>query len=163
MQANSETLSFSCKELQHTHTAIWPWSSSKDQKSWTKFNIEHLRFGCGGYLCQVTTWCMQFLRSCVHKATWPWASLTVQKNHTKINIKLVRYVDMENIPMKLQHHTGNTWGVIAFTWQLDHELDWKFKKVTQRSTSNLSKILMWKTLVRAGMVNGDNWMVARLV
>ncbi len=34
------------------------------------------------------------------------------------------------------------WGVIIFTKQLDRELVIKFKKVAQRSTSNLSEIVM---------------------
>ncbi len=141
-------------------------------------------------------WCMQFLRSyCVHKATWPCTSLKVPKGHTKVNIKLIWYVDVENIPIKLQHHTSNTWGVIMFTRQLDLELvlkvqkchtkinikpirdfdventtiklqldtgnlwrvigftmsfralpAWKFKKVTQRSTSNYAEIPIKKKL-----------------
>ncbi len=104
------------------------------------------RFWCGEYLCKVTTWCMQLMWSyCVHKATWPWASLKVQKGDAKVNMVIVWYVDVKNIPIKLQHHTSNTWEVT--TRQLDLELVWKFKKATQRSTSNWSEILMWRTLL----------------
>ncbi len=60
----------------------------------------------------------------------------------KINIKLIRAFDMENIPGKLWNDTGNSCWVIAFTRQIDLELVWKFKKVTQRSMLNSSEILM---------------------
>ncbi len=43
---------------------------------------------------------------------------------------------------KLQHGTCNFWGVIAFTRSFILGLYWKFKKVTQRSTSNLAENLM---------------------
>ncbi len=36
----------------------------------------------------------------------------------------------------LQHGTCNFWGEIVFTRSIDLGLDWKFKMVTQRSTSN---------------------------
>ncbi len=117
--------------------------------------------------------------------------MKVQKGHTKFIIELLWYVDVKNTPIKLQHHTSNTWEVIAFTWQLDLELvlkvqkghtkiniehvqdfdventtvklqldisnlwraivftrsfqmlsTWKFKKITQRSTSSLAEILI---------------------
>ncbi len=51
----------------------------------------------------------------------------------------------EKIPLKLQHGTCNFWWVIAFTRSFDLGLYWKFKKVTQRSTSNLAEILMSRT------------------
>ncbi len=47
----------------------------------------------------------------------------------KVNIKIVRDFDVENISVKL--------------WN-EHDLDQKVKKVRQRSTSNLSEILMWR-------------------
>ncbi len=97
------------KELQDT--AIWTWRSSKGQHQIC------LRFWCGEYLCKVTTWCIQFLKSyCVHKATCPWASLKVQKGQTKVIIELLRYVDVKNTPIKLQHHTSNTWEVHKAVW-----------------------------------------------
>ncbi len=49
---------------------------------------------------------------------------------------------MKKLPAKLQHGTCNFWRVIAFTRSFDIRLYWKFKKVTQRSTSNLAEILM---------------------
>ncbi len=113
-------------------------------------------------ICIVTTWCMQFLRSYrVHKATWPWASFKVKKEHTNVNIELVQDVDVENIPITLQHHTSNTRGVIIFTKQFDFEVVWKLKKVTQRSTSNSSEMLMWRTLLKSyNLIHAiyENWM-----
>ncbi len=83
----------------------------------------------GEYLCKVTTWCMQFLRSYrVHKATWPWASLKVWICHTKVNIELIQDFDVENT---------------SFTLQLDRTI--YEKRVTQRSTSTLAEILMSRT------------------
>ncbi len=41
--------------------------------------------------------------------------------------------NVENNPVKLQHDAFNSWWVITFTRQLDLQLVWKFKKVTQRS------------------------------
>ncbi len=35
----------------------------------------------------------------IHKAAWQWTSLKVQKGH----IKFVWYLDVDNIPVKLQH------------------------------------------------------------
>ncbi len=107
---------------------------------------------------------MQFLRSyCVHKARWPWASLKVQKCHTKDNIKLFRYVNVKNTPIKLQHHTSNTWEVITFTRQFDREQVWKFKNVTQRSTLNLSKILMWRILLHVSSKQNDEANLWRVI
>ncbi len=39
----------------------------------------------------------------VHNTTWPWARLKVHKGHPKVNVKLVRYFDVENISVNLQH------------------------------------------------------------
>ncbi len=66
----------------------------------------------------------------------------VQKGQTKVNIELVQDFDVENVSVKLQKDTGNCCRVIVFTRQLDLELVLKFKKVTQRSMSNSSKIFM---------------------
>ncbi len=71
----------------------------------------------------------------VHMATWPWAS---SKGHTKINIILVRYVDVETIPIQLQHHAGNTWWVITFKRQLDLEIVWDFDVETTTIKLQLS-------------------------
>ncbi len=70
--------------------------------------------------------------------TWP--SSKGQKCQTKVNIELVRDFGVENISVKLQNDTGNSCRVIVFTRQLDLELVWKFKKVTQMSLSNSSEI-----------------------
>ncbi len=96
-----------------------------------------------------TTWCRHILMHYhIHKelqdaAIWTWCSSKGQK----VNIKLVRDFDVENIIVKLWNDTGNSYRVIIFTRQLDLELVWKFKKVTQRSTSNSFIILMWRILL----------------
>ncbi len=71
-------------------------------------------------------------------AIWTWPS---SKGQTKVNIKLVWHFDVENIFVKLRNDTGNSCRVIVFTRQLDLELVWKFKNVTQRSMSNSAKIV----------------------
>ncbi len=103
--------------------------------------------------CKVTTWCKHILRHYhIHKelqdaAIWTWCSSKGQKGQPKVNIKLVREFDVENISVKLWNDTGNFCRVIVFTRQNDRELVWKFKKVTQRSISNSSVILMWRILL----------------
>ncbi len=53
---------------------------------------------------------------------------------------------MHNTTIKLQLDTGNLWRVITFTRSSQMLLPtWKFKKVTQRSKSNLVEILMSRT------------------
>ncbi len=52
-----------------------------------------------------------------------------------------------SLPKKL-HDAAKFWGIIIFTWSciimpFDHDLVQKVKKVTQRSTLNFFKILMW--------------------
>ncbi len=105
-------------------------------------------------ISKVTTWCRHILRHYhLHKelqdaaAIWTRCSLKGQKGQPKVIIKLVRDFDVENISVKLWNDTGNCCRVIVFTRQLDLELVWKFKKVTQRSTSNLSMILMCRILL----------------
>ncbi len=54
------------------------------------------------------------------------------------------------LPVKLQHDAGTFWGIIIFTRNckmlpFEHDVVQKGKKVSQRSTSNLSEILMWRT------------------
>ncbi len=115
---------------------------------------------------------------------WPWARMTVQKDHTKFNIPeiwmwrksiswecimLTRQMDLElvwkfknvtqswmsnswdssveKISVKVISSPCNSRGVIYHVQKgkFDLGLDRKFKKVTQRSSSNLSKILVWRT------------------
>ncbi len=101
MQANSEAFSYSQE--------AWRWHCSKGQKrSDNGQHRTHPRFWCGEYLCIVKTWYMQLLWSYrVHKTAWPWTSLKVQKGHTKVNFKLIWDFDVANIPIKLEHDTGN--------------------------------------------------------
>ncbi len=49
--------------------------------------------------------------------------------------------------VKLQHDACNCWGVNMLTRQPDLEQVWNFKKAIQRSTSNLSKIMMCRILL----------------
>ncbi len=96
----------------------------------------------------VTTWCRQILRhyhidkELQDAAIWTQPSSKGHKGQTKVNIDLVWDFDMENISVKLQYVVCNSCRVIAFTRQLDLEQVWKLKKITQRSMSNSSKILM---------------------
>ncbi len=54
-----------------------------------------------------------------------------------------------SLPVKLQHDAGKFWGIIIFTRNckillFEHDVVQQVKKeVSQRSTSNLSEILMW--------------------
>ncbi len=122
MQANSESLSYLQRAARCCHLIMTQFKRVK--KSNKGQHRTHLSFWCGKYPCKIMKWCWQFLQSySIHKAAWPWASLKVQKGHTKINVKLVRDVDVENIPIKLQYSykvTGNLWRVILFTryWML---------------------------------------------
>ncbi len=112
----------------------------------------------GQYQTRLICWCeehpplkvtasyKQYQRSyCIHMAAWPWTSLKGQKSHTKINIKLIRYCDVENTTIKVQLDRGNLRRVITSTRSIQTLYTWKFKKVTQRSTSNLAEILKCRT------------------
>ncbi len=111
-----------------------------------KVNIKLVR----EYLCKIMKRYWQFLQSYrFHKVVWPWASLKVQKGHTKINIQLICDFDVENTTINLQLDTVNLWRVITFTRSSQMMLAWKFKKVTQRSRSNLVEILMSRTSLPA--------------
>ncbi len=133
------------------HKAAWAWASLKVWKGHTKFNIKLVR---NFYVKNihvnlqhdtVNLWkVIVFTRSSQMLPAWTWCS---SKGQTKVNIKLVRDFDVENIFVKLWNDTGNSCRVIVFTRQLGLELIRKFKKVTQRSTSNSSVILMWRILL----------------
>ncbi len=91
---------------------------------------------CEEHPHKVTASYEQYLRSYrIHKVAWPWASLKVQKGHTKITIDLIQDFDVENTTIKLQLDTSNLWRVIMFTRSFQTLCAWKFKKVTQRSTT----------------------------
>ncbi len=130
----------SCKMLPFEHDLV--------QRSKRSHKSQHQicpRFWCGEYLCKITKGYWQFLRCYrVHKAAWPWASLKVRNSHTKY-IELIQDFYVENIHVKLQHDTGNLRKVIVFTRSSQMLPSWKFKKVTQRSRSNLVEILMSRT------------------
>ncbi len=128
------------KRSYHVQHATWPWVSLKVQKYWSVPRVP-----CEEHPCKVTTWFRHILRHyLIHNelqdaVIWTWSS---SKGQTKVNIELVRDFDVENISVKLPNDTGNSCRVIMFTRQLDLEIVWKFKKVTQRSTSNSSAIFM---------------------
>ncbi len=101
-------LTRSCKMLPFEHDLVW-----KVRQMSTSNSSELLMWN---YPCKIMKQYWQFLQSyCVHKAAWSWASLKVQKGHTKVNVELVRHFDVEKIPIKLQHDTGNLWRVITLT------------------------------------------------
>ncbi len=79
----------------------------------------------------------------IYKAAWPWATQKVQKGCIKINIKIGRNSDVTKYLQS--YNMVHFWGVIAFTRSFDLGLYLKFKKVTQRSTSNLAEILIRRT------------------
>ncbi len=89
-----------CKMLPFEHDLV-----QKVKRSDKSQHQTCLRFWCGGYLCKVTTWCIQLLRTYhVHKTTLLCASLKVHKGHTKVNVKLVQDFDVENILINLQRY-----------------------------------------------------------
>ncbi len=75
-------------------------------------------------------------------AIWTWPISKGQEGQTMVKIELVRDFDVVNISVKLQNDTGSSCRVIVFIRQLDLELVWKFKQVTQRSMSTFSEIFM---------------------
>ncbi len=98
----------------------------------------------GEHPCIVTAQCMQFLVSYgIHKVTWPCTTLKIQKGHTKINVKLLCDFGVENNPVRLPNNACNSWRVITFTRPFDLQIN----KVMQKSTSDLVKIFMLRTLL----------------
>ncbi len=140
MQANPEESS----RLQSSLTLSYTESSKRLQRDQHK---TWLKFWCEKNTCKATTWYMQFLRSyCIHKSfIWFRIILKVWKGHTKINIEPVQDFDVQNTTNKLQLDTGNLQRVIMFTRSSQMLPAWKFKKVIQRTRSNLVEILMSRT------------------
>ncbi len=66
-------------------------------------------------------------------AIWTWCSSKGQKGQPKVNIKLVKRFWCGEYLCKNYEMILAILAVIIFTRQLDLELVWKFKKVTQRS------------------------------
>ncbi len=83
-----------------------------------------------------------FTRNCKMQSVEHDVVQKVKKVRQRSTSKLSRDFDVLNISVKLWNDTGNSCRVIVFTKYLDLELVLKFKKVTQRSTSNSSVILM---------------------
>ncbi len=133
----------------HVLNVVWPWSTSKaNLKVQEGHRQTLLRFWCEEHLCKVR---MHFLRSyCINKAAsawtssqldiwcsrgisrWPSASLKDPKSQTKVSIKLIIWdLDVENLPVQLQHNAGYSWRVITLTRLANLGLTRKFKKVRQ--------------------------------
>ncbi len=97
-----------------------------------------LRFWCAEYYYQATTWYRQIMKSYrIHKVLPDAACLKVYKG----------LMSRTSLPVQLQHDAGKFWCITIFTRSckmlpFEHDLFQKVKKVTQRSTSTSSKILM---------------------
>ncbi len=130
----------SCKMLPFEHDLV-----QKVKRSDKGQHRTHPRFWCGEYLCKITKWYWQFLQSYrVHKAAWPWASLKVQNGHTKVNVELVRDFYVENIHIKLEHHTGNLRRVITFTRSSQIQREQRPKPLQRTLTKRLAELSMFQ-------------------
>ncbi len=131
----------------HVDKDIWIRTRLKVQKGHTKFivkvgqnsDVENLAPSNGTIWCNHIQGNYKIQKVLSSTTMWPWPSL---KGQTKVNIKLIWAFDEEIIPVKFRNDTSNSCRVITFTRQLDRELVWTFKKITQRSMSKLSEILM---------------------
>ncbi len=147
MQANSEESSRLQRSLTLNYTES-PKRLQRDQhKTWPKF-------WCRKNTSKATTWHIQFLRSyCIHKSFdlglyWKFKKVTQRSTSNLAEILMRR----TSLPAKWQHDAGKIWCIIIFTRSckmqpFEHDLIQKVKKVTQRSTSNSSEILMWRISV----------------
>ncbi len=90
---------------------------------------------CGEQPCRIKTQCLRSYKY-IHNTAWLWVSFTVQKGCTKVNVKLLWDFGAENFSVKLQQDVCNSWEAIMFRRPFDVRLNWKFKKVIQRPTSN---------------------------
>ncbi len=131
---------------------------------WCKNLSAWLRFLCGDSPCKVT-WCMQFQSylkiwrgQCWHQTYltfWCGESSSILQT---IPEKLIVIKAWSLASLKV-HDADNFWCITIFTsWYhlllSHHDLVGKVKKLRQRSTSNLSEILMWRTsFSRYNMVN----------
>ncbi len=71
-----------------------------------------------------------------------WQSACSKRSEKKVNITFVWDFDVEKIPAKLQHNTCNSWGVIAFTRQLDLGASLKVPNRFSKVNVKLSGILV---------------------
>ncbi len=94
---------------------------------------------------------------CCLPLIWPWASSEVIKRQTKLNIELICTFNVENILVKLQQNSCNSWRDITFRRPFDGELDWKFKKVAQCQHQTFPKCLCRKHLVKLQHDIGNFW------
>ncbi len=144
MQANRKELSQSPGDAIHCHLTYFERSKGQIKvniKPVQDFDVENipvkLHDACNSWRI------IAFKRQLDLQLVWKF-------KNTKVNINLIWDFDVEDIPIMLQHHTGNLWKVIVFTrcyYKLPASptrpsTSLKIQKVTQRSTSTSSKILM---------------------
>ncbi len=146
------------------HKAAWPWASLKVQKGHTKVNVKlvrdfyveniHIKLQHDtGDLRRVIT----FTRSSQMLPAWKLKKVTQRSRSNLVEILMSR----TSLPVQLQHHAGKIWCIIIFTRSckilpFEHDLVQKVKKVTQRSTSNSSEILMWRISVKLQKDTGSS-------
>ncbi len=154
------------------HKTAWPWASLKGQKSHTKANVklirdfyvENIHIKLQYDTCNLRR-VITFTKSSQMLPAWKFKKVTQSSRSKLFEILMSR----TSLPVELQHDAGKIWciiiftrsckmlpfehdlvqkdtgnscRVIVFTRQLDLELVWKVKKVTQRSMSNSSEIFM---------------------
>ncbi len=96
-------------------------------------------------LSNITTQCKQFLGSYhVHNIAWPWACFKVQKGCSKVNVKLLCKFCVRKHLCKV---TAWCLQFLHLLYLQCHLNALKIQMVTQRSTSNLAEILIWKPLI----------------
>ncbi len=82
-----------------------------------------------------------FTRSSQMLPAWKFIKVTQRSTSNLVEILMSR----TSLPIQLQHGAGKFWSIIIFTRSCKMLLwTWPSSKVKQRSTSNSSKILMWR-------------------
>ncbi len=133
------------------HKAGWPWDSRKVQKGHTKVNVEfirdfhveniHVTLHDTGNLRKV----IAFTSSSQMLPAWKFITVTQRSRSNLVEILMSR----TSLPVQLQHDAGKFWCIIIFTRSckmlFENDLFQNVKKIRQRSTSNSSEILMWRT------------------
>ncbi len=134
------------------HKTTWPWTSLKVRKNHTKVNVElvrdfyvenihvKLQHDTGNLRKMIA-----FTMSSQMLPAWKFIKVTQRSRSNLVEILMSGTL----LHVQLQHDAGKFWCFIIFTRSckmlpFEHDLFQKVKKVRQRSTSNLSKILMWR-------------------
>ncbi len=130
MQANSEEVSSLWSSLTLSYTESSKRLHKDQHKNWENF-------WCDKKICKATTFDFGLY--------WKFKKVT-QRSTSNLAEILMRKT---SLPINLQHDEGKFWSIIIFTRSckmlpFEHDLVQKVKKVRQRSTSNLFKILMWR-------------------